>query len=110
VQNSVIVMAHNCAFDRRFSERYWPIFEHKAWACSATEVDRREHGFDGAKLSYLLNGVGYFHQAHRAVDDCHALLEVLAFELPTTKAQAPSRWRRHARRRSGSGRSSRRSN
>ncbi len=31
---------------------------------------------------------GYFHQAHRAVDDCHALLEVLAFELPTTGSPA----------------------
>jgi DNA polymerase-3 subunit epsilon len=38
-------------------------------------------------LGYLLNGAGFFHQAHRAVDDCHALLEVLALELPTgTKA------------------------
>lgn len=35
-------------------------------------------------ISKLLNP--YFHQAHRAVDDCHALLEVLAFELPTTGA------------------------
>jgi DNA polymerase-3 subunit epsilon len=39
-------------------------------------------------LGYLLNGAGYFHAAHRAVDDCHALLEVLAFELPTTGAPA----------------------
>jgi DNA polymerase III subunit epsilon len=31
---------------------------------------------------------GFFHQAHRAVDDCHALLEILAFELPTTKTPA----------------------
>jgi DNA polymerase-3 subunit epsilon len=35
-----------------------------------------------------LNGAGYFHAAHRAVDDCHALLEVLAFELPATGAPA----------------------
>ena len=33
-------------------------------------------------------GIGFFHQAHRAVDDCHALLEVLGFELPTTGAPA----------------------
>jgi DNA polymerase-3 subunit epsilon len=36
----------------------------------------------------LLNGAGYFHQAHRAVDDCHALLEILATELPPTGAPA----------------------
>jgi hypothetical protein len=33
-------------------------------------------------------GAGFFHQAHRAVDDCHALLEVLALELPTTGTPA----------------------
>ena len=35
-----------------------------------------------------LNGAGFFHQAHRAVDDCHALLEILSFELPTTGTSA----------------------
>ncbi|HEY2503116.1 MAG TPA: 3'-5' exonuclease, partial [Mycobacterium sp.] len=84
----VIVIAHNSGFDRKFVERYWPVFEHKAWACSATEIAWRTHGFAGAQLGYLLNGAGYFHAAHRAVDDCHALLEVLAFELPTTGAPA----------------------
>jgi DNA polymerase-3 subunit epsilon len=84
----VVVIAHNSGFDRKFSERYWPVFQRKAWACSATEVDWRQHGFDGAKLGYLLNGAGYFHQAHRAVDDCHALLEILDFDLPTTGAPA----------------------
>jgi DNA polymerase-3 subunit epsilon len=49
---------------------------------SATEVEWRRYGFEGSRLGYLLNGAGLFHQAHRAVDDCHALLEILAFELP----------------------------
>jgi DNA polymerase-3 subunit epsilon len=35
-----------------------------------------------------LNGAGFFHQAHRAVDDCHALLEVLVLDLPTTGSPA----------------------
>lgn len=80
--DAVIVIAHNAGFDRKFSERYWPVFQHKAWGCSATEVDWRKHGFDGSRLGYLLAGAGFFHQAHRAIDDCHALLEILAFELP----------------------------
>jgi DNA polymerase-3 subunit epsilon len=88
VDDAVIVIAHNSGFDRKFVERYWPIFESKAWACSATQVDWRSHGFDGAKLGYLLNGAGFFHHAHRAVDDCHALLEILDFVLPTTDAPA----------------------
>ena len=79
---AVIVIAHNASFDRKFSERHWPTFERKPWACSATEVDWRKHGFDGSRLGYLLAGTGYFHQAHRAVDDCHALIEILASDLP----------------------------
>jgi DNA polymerase-3 subunit epsilon len=88
VDGAVIVIAHNSSFDRKFAERYWPVFEGIAWGCSATEVDWRRHGFEGAKLGYLLNGAGFFHTAHRAVDDCHALLEILALELPTTGAPA----------------------
>ncbi|MEY9749922.1 DNA polymerase III epsilon subunit-like protein [Bradyrhizobium japonicum] len=88
VGDAVIVIAHNSGFDRKFAERYWPLFEHKAWGCSMSEIDWRKHGFAGAQLGYLLNGAGFFHQAQRAVDDCHALLEVLAFELPTTGSPA----------------------
>jgi DNA polymerase-3 subunit epsilon len=88
VESGVITIAHNSGFDRKFAERYWPVFEHKAWGCSMSEIEWRKHGFAGSQLGYLLNGAGYFHQAHRAVDDCHALLEVLAFELPTTGSTA----------------------
>jgi DNA polymerase-3 subunit epsilon len=52
------------------------------------EIDWRKHSFEGTKLGYLLNGAGFFHHAHRAVDDSHALLEVLLLELPTTGATA----------------------
>jgi DNA polymerase-3 subunit epsilon len=86
--DAVIVTAHNASFDRKFAERYWPIFQRKPWRCSATEIEWRRHGFEGSRLGYLLNGAGFFHQAHRAVDDCHALLEMLAFELPTTGTSA----------------------
>ncbi|MGX1317459.1 DNA polymerase-3 subunit epsilon [Bradyrhizobium sp. USDA 377] len=88
VDGAVITIAHNSSFDRKFAERYWPVFEHKAWGCSMSEIDWRKHGFAGAQLGYLLNGAGYFHHAHRAIDDCHALLEVLAFELPTMGSSA----------------------
>lgn len=88
VDGTVIAIAHNAGFDRKFAERHWPIFERMAWGCSMTEVDWRTHGFVGSQLGYLLNGAGLFHQAHRAVDDCHALLEILDFVLPATGSPA----------------------
>jgi DNA polymerase-3 subunit epsilon len=51
-------------------------------ACSSTGIDWRKHGFAGAKLAYLLSECGLFHGAHRALDDCHATLEILARPLP----------------------------
>ncbi|WGS23986.1 MULTISPECIES: 3'-5' exonuclease [unclassified Bradyrhizobium] len=82
VSDAVVVIAHNAAFDRKFMERYAPLFAHKAWACSVSEVEWRSHGFEGSRLSYLLMKAGLFHEAHRAVDDCLALLEILALRLP----------------------------
>jgi DNA polymerase III subunit epsilon len=84
LDGTVISIAHNAGFDRKFAERYWPVFEVMAWGCSATEVDWRKHGFTGAQLGFLLIGAGFF----QAVDDCHALLELLDFVLPTTGAPA----------------------
>ncbi len=88
VESANVVIAHNAGFDRKFAERAWPVFRHKPWACSATEIDWRAHGFGGAKLSYLLTDAGFFHNAHRAVDDCHAILELLARPLPDICAPA----------------------
>jgi DNA polymerase-3 subunit epsilon len=83
-----IVIAHNAAFDRKFAERSWPLFEHKHWACSATGIEWQKYGFGGVKLPYLLMQSGFFHDAHRALDDCHATLEILVRELPDTSTTA----------------------
>lgn len=50
----------------------------KAWACSVSEIGWADLGFEGNKLGYLVGQSGLFHDGHRATDDCHALLEVLA--------------------------------
>lgn len=73
-----LVIAHNAGFDRPFCEAFSPIFGPKAWACSVSEVDWSARGFEGTKLGYLIGQAGYFHDGHRAVDDCFALFEVLA--------------------------------
>ena len=83
-----IIIAHNANFDRRFAERYWSAFADKPWACSVNQIEWRKHGFEGSRLGYLLAEVGMFHEAHRAVDDCRALLEVLAYEVPTVRRTA----------------------
>jgi DNA polymerase-3 subunit epsilon len=88
VSDAALTVAHNANFDRKFAERYWPVFERKPWACSATEVEWRRHGFDGSRLGYLLAGVGLFHQAHRAIDDCRALMEILAADIPMLNRSA----------------------
>jgi DNA polymerase-3 subunit epsilon len=88
VADANIVIAHNAAFDRKFAERSWATFEHKPWACSATQIEWQKFGFGGAKLTYLLTESGFFHDAHRALDDCHATLEILARQLPATPITA----------------------
>ena len=76
-----LVIAHNARFDRNFCERLHDDFCHKAWACSVAEVRWSELGYEGAKLGYLVTQNGWFHRGHRAVDDCHATLEILAADL-----------------------------
>lgn len=72
-----LVIAHNASFDRPFCEAFSNVFANKAWACSVSEIDWGSRGFEGTKLGYVIGQAGYFHEGHRAVDDCFALLEVL---------------------------------
>jgi DNA polymerase-3 subunit epsilon len=81
IQPAHLVIAHNARFDRPFCERLVHGFARKAWACSHAEVSWSDLGFEGSKLGYLLSQCGWFHQGHRAVEDCHALVEVLAAPL-----------------------------
>lgn len=78
IEPADLVIAHNAGFDRPFCEAFSSIFARKAWACSNSEIDWSARGYEGTKLGYLINQSGYFHVGHRAVDDCFALLEVLA--------------------------------
>ncbi|MBB5703080.1 DNA polymerase-3 subunit epsilon [Ochrobactrum daejeonense] len=77
IADADLVIAHNAGFDRPFLERFSPVFENKPWACSVKEIDWTARGFEGTKLGYLIGQSGYFHNGHRAEDDCQALLAVL---------------------------------
>jgi DNA polymerase-3 subunit epsilon len=98
IDDASIFIAHNAAFDRKFAEESWSIFVHKHWACSATGIEWQKYGFGGVKLPYLLTQSGFFHDAHRALDDCHATLEILAHDLPGTSTTALAVLLDHARR------------
>jgi DNA polymerase-3 subunit epsilon len=78
IEPADLIIAHNASFDRPFCEVFSPMFCDKAWACSVSEIDWSARGFEGSKLGYLIGQSGYFHDGHRAVDDCFALLEVIA--------------------------------
>lgn len=86
--DAAVVIAHNASFDRQMCEPRWPVFRDKNWACSLNQIPWRAEGHEGMKLGYLLNDLGFFHRGHRAVDDCHALLRLLASPLRTSKQSA----------------------
>ncbi|MBY5324326.1 3'-5' exonuclease [Rhizobium leguminosarum] len=81
IEPADLLIAHNAGFDRPFCEAFSDLFSGKAWACSNSEIDWASRGSEGTKLGYLIGQAGYFHDGHRAVDDCFALLEILAREV-----------------------------
>lgn len=78
IEPADLIIAHNAGFDRPFCEKLSPVFTSKAWGCSVAEIQWASLGFEGSKLGYLVGQSGFFHNGHRATDDCHALLEVLS--------------------------------
>jgi DNA polymerase-3 subunit epsilon len=83
-----LIIAHNAAFDRRFLERFCPVFVTKPWACSMTQIDWGDEGHEGVKLAYLAMGAGFFYEGHRAVHDCAAGIALLASKLPRSGERA----------------------
>ncbi|MFG1270774.1 3'-5' exonuclease [Xanthobacter sp. DSM 14520] len=91
VADADLVIAHKADFDRNAVERLYPVFRDKPWACSLSQVPWKDEGFAGARLGQLLNSYGLFHDAHRAGDDCRAVIELLARPLPKSGVSAMSR-------------------
>lgn len=73
-----LFVAHNAAFDRPFLLRRFAWLDESLWVCSVKEIAWAQEDYSGKKLGTLLADCGYFHEAHRAVQDCNALLHVLA--------------------------------
>jgi DNA polymerase-3 subunit epsilon len=85
VKGAALVIAHNAAFDRPFSERLSASFASLPWACSATDINWKAEGVGSYRLENLLGQFGYFHDAHRAIADCEALLFMLSQPLPVSE-------------------------
>lgn len=83
VANAGLVIAHHAEFDRPFCEGIWPGFDAMPWACSMEQVPWDEEGVEGRKLSYIAASLGYFYDAHSAVNDCVAALFLLSLKLPS---------------------------
>ena len=78
-----LVIAHNARFDRSFIDRRFPAFADMPWACSQADVPWRAMGLESAKLEYLVYRMGRFYDGHRAIEDCHAGVFLLAQSAPT---------------------------
>jgi len=92
-----LIVGHNAGFDRGFLERFCPAFSKKAWGCSMAEVDWKSEGHEGAKLSHLAADHGFFYDRHRAVNDCHAGVELLSRPLLKSGVPAMARLLERAR-------------
>lgn len=79
-----IVIAHKAGFDRPMTESRFPGIPAVAWGCSLSQIPWRDLGYGSSKLEYLLQELGFFFDAHRALEDCHALLHLLAQPAPGT--------------------------
>lgn len=80
-----LFVAHNAGFDKPFIERRFPWLEDSVWACSFQELPLVQEGYGSRKLENLLTECGFFHDAHRAVEDCNALAHFLATPLKTSQ-------------------------
>jgi DNA polymerase III subunit epsilon len=81
---AALIIAHNAAFDRKFSEKSFDVFATKAWACSMTDVPWQEEQYESLKLEYLAMCNGFFYDGHRATADCYAAIELLAQSMPNS--------------------------
>lgn len=84
LQKCQLVICHNSKFDRPFIEARFPEAAETSFGCSFMDIDWAEEGYEGAKLKYLAYQQGKFYEAHRALTDCEALLEILSEKLPVS--------------------------
>ncbi len=85
LKNTDLVICHNSGFDRNFLEHQTPVhvqelFKQMRFGCTMKDIDWEERGYGSYKLDYLNWKLGYFYEAHRALTDCWATLNLLLKE------------------------------
>ncbi len=97
IDESDLIIAHNASFDRPFAERLTPAFKAKPWACSLTDINWKNEGYESPKLSFLAMEHGFYYKAHRADIDCWATIKLLSCRLKTSGDRAMARLLESAR-------------
>ena len=77
LKDAEIVVAHNAGFDRAFVDRYSSVSPNKIWACSINDIDWLGRGFTSSKQELLCYWHGFYFDAHRAMNDVDALINLL---------------------------------
>jgi len=77
LKDAEIVVAHNAGFDRAFVDRYSSVSPNKIWACSMQDIDWLGRGFSSFKQELLCYWHGFYFDAHRAMNDVDALINLL---------------------------------
>lgn len=72
-----LIIAHNAAFDRPFFDIRFPKLRESRWACSMSQLDWADLGFDGRALGHLIMQCGWYFEGHRAAADVCALTTLL---------------------------------
>lgn len=85
-----LCVAHNAGFDRPVVERYNDTFVNKIWGCSVAQIDWLNLADVGSRSQeFLCWKIGqFFYGAHRALDDVHALTQLLS--IPISASQKPA--------------------
>lgn len=84
LEQAEFIVAHNADFDRAFLRQILPTVDQKRWLCSLRDIDWYAKGYDSRKLHYLLERHGiHCDQAHRALADARACVQLLGFRQPT---------------------------
>jgi DNA polymerase-3 subunit epsilon len=83
-QSASLVISHNAKFDRPFLEKRFSIFKEKPWACSLTDIPWSAEGISSGKLEFIAYKYRFYYDAHRALNDCFAGVEILSRALPVS--------------------------